>query len=380
MSNRSSLISTVDAWIVRSGLPAIDVGGGITAPPVPVSVLVRITSSDGCEGFGDSWVQQVDARILHSAIVHSLTPMLLGEDSDQIARLWHKIWSVARHYGLHPALSAVDVALWDLKARRLGTPVSQLLGGVLRDSVEGYLSLPWHLAEDERVQLVRDARARGFRGIKIVIGHGAEVDVRSIEVVQEAVPEILVAVDANGAYDTIGAIRVGTALDSMGVRWFEEPVASTDLSGLAAVRSRIRTPVSGFEWEASVYALRNYLAAEALSIYQPSIDKCGGITQGHRISNVLDAWGIPFIPHSAGPPLGFAAALHLAASAPTGGVMEFIAFERNPTDTGRFPMGQHLIDPTLLDADTNGMIHVPTGPGLGVDVDMARVNDLAVSP
>lgn len=372
-------IRDVEAWVIRSPFPAIDIGGGHAVRMVPESVLVRITTEDGHEGFGDSWIQQSDAAILRAGVLYGLRPLLIGADASHISRLWELLWRSSRNFGLHPALSAVDIALWDLKGRLLGAPLVQLFGGQARDRVDAYATIPWHRPTDEQVRLISAAQGRGFHGVKVAIGHGVEEDSDRIAALRGAHPNMPFAVDSNGGYDVTDAIRVGHACDDNNVRWFEEPVPYTDVAGLATVAARLRTPISGFQSDATSYALRRYLDADALSIYQPSLDKCGGITQGLRIAAVLDAWGRRFVPHSAAPPLSFMAALHISAVAPTGGLMEFFVPERDPADMGRYSMAPHLTDSGPLCLTQDGYIAIPTSPGLGVDVDMSAVGELARS-
>ena len=369
-------IREVETWVIRSPHPAVDIGGGHSVRLLPESVLVRITTDDGHEGFGDSWVQQTDARILRTGIRLGLRPLLLGQDSRHIPRIWDRLWRSVRNHGLHPAMSAVDIALWDLKARAMGQPVWQLLGGLLRDRIEAYATIPWRRPVEEQLDLIDAAGDWGFRGVKFAIGHGVETDRTHITRLRTGRPDMPLAVDSNGAYDVADALAVGDACDAVGVRWFEEPCPYTNVEALAAVSARLKTPISGFQSDTTVYALRRHLSLDSLAIFQPSFDKCGGISQGVKIANVLDAWGKRLVPHSAAPPLSFLAAVHVGATAATGGLTEFMVPEREPANFGRYPFGPHLRDSSPLDVDHAGFITVPTGPGLGVDIDMDRVRDL----
>jgi D-galactarolactone cycloisomerase len=370
-------IRDVEAWVIKSQIPPMNIGGGHSAPVTPDSVLVRITTEDGHQGFGDSWVQQTDARILKAGVLHGVRPLLLGQDSRNVAALWQRQWQAVRNHGLHPAVSATDIALWDLRGRVLGQPVAALLGGPLRDRVEAYATIPWHRPVGEQVELIKATSARGFHGVKVAVGHGVAEDRERIATLREAHPNVLLAVDANGGYDVSDALRVGDACDAYDVRWFEEPVPYTDPQGLAAVGRRMRTPVSGFQSDTTVYALRRYLDLEALSIFQPSIDKCGGITQAQRIAAVLDAWGKRLVPHSAAPPLSFLAALHVSVTAPTGGLMEFMVPELDPADPGEYRLGAaHLRDPSMLAIDSDGWLRTRDAPGLGMEIDMDAVVEL----
>jgi D-galactarolactone cycloisomerase len=376
-ASRSEMtISEVEAWVIRSPHPAVDIGGGHSTKLLPDSVLVRISTVGGHEGFGDSWVQQTDARILRTGILLGLRPLLLGQDCRHIPRLWDRLWRSVRNHGLHPAMSAVDIALWDLKARAMGQPVWQLLGGQLRNRIEAYATIPWNRPVAEQIALIDAASAWGFRGVKFAIGHGVETDIPRITQLRSQRPDMPLAVDSNGAYDVADALAVGAACDAAGVRWFEEPCPYYNVEALAAVSAKLTTPISGFQSDTTVYALRRHLSLDSLAIFQPSFDKCGGISQGIKIAGVLDAWGKRLVPHSAAPPLSFLAAVHVGAIAATGGLTEFMVPEREPDSFGRYPFGPHLRDSSALDVDHEGYITVPSGAGLGVTIDMDRVRDL----
>lgn len=376
MSGPGSVIRDVEAFAIRSSLPDMNVGGGVPVNVVMHSVVVKITTEDGLYGWGDSWVQETDARILLAGVKYGLRPLILGLDANGINRLWDRQWRVARNHGLHPALSAVDIALWDLKGRRLGAPVSSLLGGPHHESVEAYATLPWRKPKEELAEMIQAAASRGFKGAKVAIGHGVDADREFITYLRTQLPDTHIAVDCNGRYDRADAIRVGEACDATGMRWLEEPVPYTDIYGLAEVNARIRTPVSGFQFDTTIYAMRRMLAIEALSVYQPSLDKCAGITQAYKMVALADAWGRKLVPHSFAPALSFAASIHIAALAPTGGLMEFPVPEEHPKDLGRYAFAEHLVDSSPLNVGADGHVAVPTGPGLGVEVDLQRVREL----
>jgi len=378
VSDNGSRISRVDAWAVDSALPDMEIGGGITKKILMKSVLVRITTEDGLEGFGDSWMHEVDPRVLKAGVLQGLAPLVVGEDANCINGLWDRMWKVARNSGLYPALSALDIALWDLKGRRLGASIAQLLGGPAHDTVEAYATIAWRLPKEELAGLIGAAQGRGFRGAKVAVGHGLEADRVLIEHLRSEVSEILLAVDANGRYDLHDALQVGELCDANGIRWFEEPVPYTSVHDLALVNARVRTPISGFQYDTTIYTMRRHLALDALAIYQPSLDKCGGVTQAFKMSVLADAWGRRFVPHSFAPPLSFAASVQLAAAAPSGGLTEFPVLEINPTDPGRFAFASHLTDAVAMSVDPQGQLSIPDAPGLSVEPDMDRVRDLEI--
>lgn len=376
VSRSDMTIRDVDAWVIRSPTPAVDIGGGHSTRLLPDSVLVRIRTDSGLEGFGDSWIQQTDARILRAGVLLGLRPLLLDQDAWHLPRLWDRLWRSVKNHGLHPAMSAVDIALWDLRAKAMGQPVWQLLGGQLRDRIEAYATIPWNRPVEEQIRMIDAAREWGFTGVKFAVGHGVDVDRDRITRLRTERPDMPLAVDSNGAYDVTDAVAVAEACDAVGVRWFEEPCPYYNVEALAAVSARVKTPISGFQNDTTVFALRRHLSLGSLAIFQPSFDKCGGITQGAKIATVLEAFGKRFVPHSAAPPMSFLAAVHVSATTAAGGLTEFMVPEREPEQFGRYPFAPHLVDSSLLDVDHDGYVTVPTGPGLGMEIDMDRVREL----
>lgn len=276
---------------------------------------------------------------------------------------------------MYAALSAIDIALWDLKGKRFNAPIYQLLGGAVHEYVDTYATIAWRLPKEDLAHLVLGAAERGFSGAKVAIGHGVANDKVLIDYIRTAAPDIMLAVDANGGYDLTDALAVGRICDEYELRWFEEPVAYPRVDDLAIINRRLSTPVSGFQYDNTIYAMRRHLEVDALSLYQPSLYNCGGVTQAYKMSVLADAWGRRFAPHSYAPALSFAASVHVAAAAPTGGLTEFPVLEPDPRDIGQYGFANHLKNPGWLVVNSDARIPLPTGAGLGVEGDVDRIKE-----
>ena len=198
--------------------------------------LVEIVGEDGNSGWGEAFGP---AR-LTAPIVDYYKPLLIGEDALATERHWQNLYNRLRDHGQKglaiEALSAVDIALWDLKGRHLGVSVHRLLGGPLRNRVEAYATGFYRKRHGDPLDyLVLEAHERvaaGFTAIKLKLGFGLDADVRLCETVRRAIgPRIRIMVDANHAYDALGAIQLGRRIEPLDISWFEEPVPPEDLAG-----------------------------------------------------------------------------------------------------------------------------------------------------
>src|SRR6202453_929900 len=209
--------------------------------------LVEIVGEDGNSGWGEAFGP---AR-LTAPMFEYYKPLLIGEDALATERHWQAMYNRLLHHGQKglaiEALSAVDIALWDLKGRHLGVSVHRLLGGPLRDKVEAYATGFYRKRHGDPIAyLVEEAHERvgqGFTGIKLKLGFGLEDDARGWEPVRRAIgPGIRIMVDANHAYDAVGAIRLGRLIEPLDIAWFEEPVPPEDLAGYREVKAALQIP------------------------------------------------------------------------------------------------------------------------------------------
>jgi D-galactarolactone cycloisomerase len=311
-----------------------------------------------------------------AAIEHALRPLVLGADPLDIEVLWHRMYHQTRDHGrkgsVIAALSAVDIALWDLAGKHHGLPVHKLLGGAFRTRVQPYATGFYRIqGQGERDRLVQEAHAHreaGFRLMKVKLGYGVDDDIQVIQAIARAVQgsDVTLMVDTNHAYGRAEALRLGWVLDEIGVRWYEEPVVPEDIDGYVELRARLRTPIAGGENEHTLYGFRELLGRHAVDIAQPDVGSCGGLTAARHIAVLAQAHGTEVNPHVWGSAVAQAASLQLIAALP---VTHHSLYARAPVleyDRSSHPFRRELVTQPLELVD--GMVEVPTGPGLGIEI------------
>lgn len=318
-----------------------------------VLLFAEITSAQGLEGVGFSYSKRAGgpAQYAHAKEVAEL---LIGEDPSDIPRLYERLlWagaSVGRSGLATQALAALDIALWDLKAKRADLPLAKLIGAH-RDSVRtyntsgGFLSAP---LEEVRENAARSLEA-GIAGIKIKVGHpDAAVDRARVEAVRETIGEDTpLMVDANQQWDRPAALRMGRWLEQFDLVWIEEPLDAYDVEGHRQLADALDTPIATGEMLASVAEHVRLIDARACDIIQPDAPRVGGITQFLKLATLADHAGLQLAPHFA-----MEIHLHLAAAYP------------------REPWVEHFdwLDPLFEERleTREGRMLVPDRPGLGI--------------
>src|SRR5437763_12310147 len=283
--------------------------------------LVEIIGEDGSSGWGEAF----GPPRLTAPIVEFYKPLLIGADALATEAIWQMLYNRLRDHGQKglaiEALSAVDIALWDLKGRHLGLPVYRLIGGPLRDRVEAYATGFYRKrGGDPFAYLVEEAHQRireGFTGIKLKLGFGLEDDARLCETVRRAIgTEIRIMVDANHAYDALGAIRLGRLIEPLDIAWFEEPAPPEDHAGYRAVEQALSIPIAGGEAECTRWGVRQLLSERLVPMAQPRRVAAGGISERKKIADMANAFGVRVNPHVWGTGIALAASLQLIASLP----------------------------------------------------------------
>jgi L-alanine-DL-glutamate epimerase-like enolase superfamily enzyme len=346
------------------------------------AVLVTVRTDDGREGVGECIVRRAP-EIVMTIVDRLLAPHLLGRDPWDAEGLWDEMLTLLRRWGhsrgfLVEAMSGIDIALWDLLARAAGKPLYKFLGGAGRDRVRCYVSKIYF---DEIGRMADEARAlagRGHTAMKVQLGWpesrgGHRADVRTVRAVREAVgPDVEIMLDANGAYDAGTAVRVGRQLEELNVAWLEEPVPADDLDGYAHVRRSIRIPLAAGETEFGLFGFRDLIARGCVDVLQPEVARIGGVTAARRLWALAHAHNLLYAPHT-GLSGGVAhlASLHLAAAAPN-----FCTYEYMGTSFVENPLRDIFTAP--FPAPREGMIALPQGPGLGLELDPDAVRRYTV--
>ncbi len=343
--------------------------------------LVEIVCDDGTVGWGEC----LGPARANATIVGLYADALVGADPLETEKLWLDLYHRLRDQGQRgltmTALSGIDIALWDIKGKRYGAPVSELLGGRFREEVRAYATGSFRRDGVDRVQDVAEEVAgyalEGFHGVKIKIGFDVEEDLRVIAAVREAIGlERRLMIDANHGYDVLEAIEVGKRAERFGIDWFEEPVLPEQLDAYRAVRQGQPIPVaSGENWHGR-YAMLEPLSTRAVDIAQPDVCGVGGFSEMRRVVDMAAMFGVRLVPHVWGTAVCIAASLQAMAALPPNPprrrplepIMEF--------DRTTNPFRQAVVETPLEHRD--GVMRIPDGPGLGIAIDRDALRRFAL--
>ena len=346
------------------------------------STLVEVITDDGLSGWGEAFAQGLEPpEIAAAAIEHALKPLLIDADPLATEVLWHRMYHATRDYGrkgsVIAAISAIDIALWDIAGKARGVPIHALLGGAFRTRVEPYATGFYRISgQGEASRLAEEAirhHEAGFRMMKVKLGYGIDDDIACMAAIGRAIEGrgITLMIDTNHAYGRAEALRLGRALAEYNLRWYEEPVVPEDLRGYREMRDKLTIPIAGGENEHTLYGYRDLFAAEAVDIAQPDLGSCGGITAARHIVALAQANGVAVNPHVWGSAIAQAASLQLIAALP---VSHHSLFAQEPVleyDRSSHPFRQRLITNPIVQQD--GWVTIADGPGLGIDVDRSVI-------
>jgi D-galactarolactone cycloisomerase len=344
------------------------------------ATLVEVLTDAGLIGWGEAFAQGLEPPdIAAAAIEHALKPLLLGANPLATEVLWHRMYHATRDYGrkgsVVAAISALDIALWDIAGKAYGVPVYALLGGAFRTQVAPYATGFYRIeGQGEAARLAAEAiehSEAGFKMMKVKLGYGVADDIACMAAIGRAIEGrgIRLMVDTNHAYGRADALRLGRALADYDLLWYEEPVAPEDLRGYAEMREKLTMPIAGGENEHTLYGYRELLAAHALDIAQPDLGSCGGLSAARHITALAQAHGVAVNPHVWGSAIAQAASLQLIAALP---ITHHALFAQGPVleyDRSSHPFRQQLITQPII--QQGGWVQIPHGPGLGVEVDRA---------
>lgn len=338
------------------------------------AAFVEIRTDEGIAGYGPCSFgsASLDLGSVATLTDNTFAQALVGEDPDRIERLWDKLYygSITRVHGYRSVgvaiLSAIDIALWDIKGKALGAPIYQLLGGAFHDPVPCYSSsVYWDTPEGA----ARQARAfldRGFKAFKVKVGLDVENDIASLHAIREEVGYgVDVLVDANQCYTRHLALRVGRELEKLDIVLFEEPLPIDDVSGHRFLAQKLDVRIATGENMYTRWDFLPFLQQEAIHVVQADASRCGGISEAKKIVDLAGSFHVHSIPHTFSDALTIAANLHVVAASSTAPMIEYDA-TYNPIQTA-------LVTNPPVPQDS--VIELPTDPGLGVDIDWDFVAD-----
>lgn len=343
------------------------------------ATLVRLETDTGLVGWGEA---SGPPRVLATIIDELLTDWVVGEAPATVGSLSERAYSSMYHFSsgglLQAAISALDIALWDLKGKTTGQPIHELLGGARRSTLRPYASTMYFTEADRKpATTVQQAVEEGFDAVKIKIGRGIEADRDRVSTARDELGDGLLMVDANGNYRTDQAVRVAAALEPYDIRWFEEPVAPENVDGYRDVRESTTIPIAGGEAALTRFQFGRLFENRAVDLAQPDVCMCGGLTEAMRIAELAAVDNVAVSPHCWMSGVGLAASLHFASAVPS---YPHADLEPEPplfeVDRAENPLRTDILrDPLDL---TGQSIDIPTEPGLGVTVDPEAVETYAV--
>jgi L-Ala-D/L-Glu epimerase len=338
-----------------------------------VRILVKLYTDTGLVGLGEAapaaaWNWQTSESTI-AALHHALTPALIGQDPLAIEQI-HRIMNAILPSGSHtPAKAAIDIACFDVAGKHLGMPVYRLLGGTRREHLDVLL---WGLGMPEpgaAAELAREREAAGHRLIKIKVGSDPRRDVQRVAAVRETLsPDTLVTADANEGYTPGDAVRVCAELRPYDVLCLEQPLVRWDLAGMARLRSTTSVPIMADESvmsAADMVAVLRHSAADYLFL---KLDNLGGIHPARQVAAMARAGNVvPIAGGSLNTGVGAIALAHLAVALDLslpGGFNGPLLMEH--------PL---IVDGGALYENGGGVLRVPEGPGLGVEVDESAIRE-----
>ncbi|MFZ4451550.1 mandelate racemase/muconate lactonizing enzyme family protein [Salibacterium aidingense] len=337
------------------------------------SLLVKVSTSDGTYGWGECLAPV--APEVPAAIVQTLfSSFLIGKNPLQVEVIWNELYDSMRERGyfsgfMIDAITAVDIALWDIAGKTYGSPVYQLLGGNYRNRIPAYVSgLPEPKLEDKKV-LAGKWQQQNFDKIKLHLGYGMREDVQIISHLKETFPDMQFMVDAHWHYSPKEAIMLSKMLEPYDVLFLEAPVLPEDIEGNRLVVENSNIPIAIGEAIRTKYQFKERLVRRTADILQPDVGRAG-ITEAKKIAYMAEAFNVRIAPHlSVGLGICIAASLHVSSS-----INNFYMLEFQPTV---FPVANDILSDTLH--CESGFYELPSTPGLGVTVDEEKVRYYAVN-
>jgi D-galactarolactone cycloisomerase len=376
-------IKTITSFALRVPLGAMTFYSSQAAFPERSSYLVRVETDSGIVGWGEGG-QYGPSEPVAACVDQVLAPRLIGRDPTEPTRLWEDMYVFSRDFGQKgtyiEAISALDIAFWDIAGKAAGLPVWKMLGGRFRDRVTAYATgcyYPEDFTDAPKLLAALEKESAGyadsgFELLKVKIGLlPLAADIERLRVIRNTIGDkVGLLVDANHAYAAASAVRMGRLMEPLDVRFFEEPVVPEDRDGYRKVRAENPIPVAGGECEFTRFGFRDLIAGGCVDIVQPDLAVCGGFTAFMQIQALAGAYSIATVPHVWGSGVAVAAALHAVATIPpfphTANPVPLLNQPVIEFDRKHNPLRDDLLEERFV--LEGGTLSVPDEPGLGVVV------------
>ncbi len=337
-------------------------------PPLQASGLfINLKTDENIDGWGLShWNLSNNAQKVF--IDEALSKLVINKDPFMVEEIYSQIYNSSNRilFGIAPATSAIEVALWDIIGKKSSQPIYRLLGG-MKNKIRAYASMPRGYRPKAAVRAVQSAiDLGGFTGVKLRVGGRGGKPEAVIKEVRDAFPDLHIMVDANSYYLTVTeALRFARVCSKNDIEWLEEPLPSENLNGLAKLRSESAVDIAGGENDMGIFRFEDILSKGAYDIVQPDVTRSGGFLQCKKIDAMAEVKGVRCIPHIFGFGLSFAANLHFVLSTRC----DWLEFPFYPEEF------QILEDPIKVD---KGIVKALENPGLGVEINKKMFEQNAV--
>lgn len=357
-------IASLDTGLYRIELPVAlsdSTHGTITHFEL---ITVRLHDTDGAKGVGYTYTVGSGGSAIHALIDQALRPVLIGAEADAIEALWQKMWWHL-HFGgrggsVSLAVSACDIALWDLKARRCNTPLWRLLGGFdpAVPCYAGGIDLDFTL--DALLRQTDDNLAKGFRAIKMKVGRARlSEDVERVRAMRTHLgPDFPLMVDANMRWTVDEAIRAARAFQDSNLIWLEEPTIPDDVAGHARIVRDGGLPIATGENLHTLHEFKQMIEADGVTFPEPDVTNCGGVTVFMKVAHLAEAYNLPLTSHGV-----HDLTVHLLAAAPN----------RSYLEVHGFGLDRYIAEPLAI---RDGKAIAPDSAGHGVAFDWAALEKL----
>ena len=375
-------ITKVTPWLIEAPAPCLDTANDNQgSQKLREYLFVEVNTDEGITGWGEVTAQSPRALPICAGLKH-VGDLIEGDDPRLIEMIWNKIFRAYTYMGSRGLttnmISAIDIALWDIRGKVLGLPISELLGGPVREGIPIYCHPQNGSSVEDTAQHARAIVETGQKALKIdpfqpkheeetngylsgkLSAEAENLGVERIAAIREAVgPDIEVMVDCHGRFDVPTAIRLARALEPYNLFWFEEPVPVESTHALRQVRENISVPISVGERLHTRWEFIPILENELADFIMPDVTWTGGITEIKKIATMAEAYYIPISPHDASGPINVLAGAHAMASVPN--------HYRVETSKAKLNAYDGFIDYPL---DIRGdKIYLSDRPGLGIELD-----------
>lgn len=362
-------ITNIKATALKNKERSLSAGPGVC--------MVEVETSNGLMGLGEACAQsENDEAALATALIleRGFKPIVVGLDPINPRTIWEKLYLETEWFGrmgtvMH-AISALDIALWDLMGKSVGVSISRLVGGRFRESVKTYASIIFDMEDFE--SMASEARVwtgEGYSAVKFgwgqtrdtAYGLNADRDEAAVRFLRDALPagtDIMVDVGRYVNWSPAHALEVARRLAKYNICWLEEPLPQDDVEGYVWLTDKSPVKIATGEGEYNRFGFKRLISSHAADIIQPDLGRAGGITEGMRIADMAQAWNTSLVPHGFSSAINVAANLQWISTMPQANLLEF--------RRTKSPLLQDLIK-TPFTAE-NGSLKIPDRPGLGIEL------------